>query len=84
MYPLSFAKAGECGVIERISGSVEVKSHLQDLGFIKGAEIKVISVLNGNLIICIKGTRVGLHEEMARQIYIRSLTCSSTMASCPS
>lgn len=84
MYPLSFAKAGECGVIERISGTTEVKVHLQDLGFVKGAEIKVISVLNGNLIICIKGTRVGIHEDMAKQIYINTMSCGASMASCPS
>lgn len=84
MYPLSFAKPGECAVILRISGSAEVKAHLQDLGFVKGAEIKVVSVLNGNLIVCIKGTRVGLHADMTKQIFVDAVSCGTDMASCPS
>lgn len=84
MFPLHLVKAGECVTIEKISGTPEVKTHLQDLGFVKGAELKVISVLNGNIIVNIKGTRVGLHEEMASKIYTTPIGCERMVASCPS
>lgn len=70
MVPLSLAKVGDEGIIQRISGDTEVKAHLQDLGFVKGASLKVISVLNGNLIVTVKDTRLGISFQMAKQIYI--------------
>ena len=70
MIPLSYANPGEEAVIRRIGGSPEVKKHLENLGFVVGGTVTVISSLNGNLIVKVKETRVGLDEAMARRIMI--------------
>ncbi len=70
MMPLSYAAPGEESVIHRIGGSPEVKKHLENLGFVVGGNVKVITALNGNVIVKIKESRVAIDEEMARKIMI--------------
>ena len=68
--PLSYAAPGEESVIRRIGGSPEVKKHLENLGFVPGGTVKVITALNGNVIVKIKESRVAIDEEMARKIMV--------------
>ena len=70
MLPLNVATPGEENIIRKISGSPEVKRHLEDLGFVVGGRVTLISALNGNLIVNVKGTRVALDAELARRIII--------------
>lgn len=70
MMPLSYATAGEEFVIRRIGGSPEVKKHLEILGFVAGGNVKVITALNGNVIVKVKESRIAIDEEMARKIMI--------------
>jgi len=70
MLPLNVATPGEENIIRKISGSPEVKRHLEDLGFVVGGSVTLISALNGNLIVNVKGTRVALDAELARRIII--------------
>ena len=70
MLPLNVATPGEENIIRKISGNPEVKRHLEDLGFVVGGSVTLISVLNGNLIVNVKGTRVALDAELARRIII--------------
>ncbi|MCR4945858.1 MAG: ferrous iron transport protein A [Lachnospiraceae bacterium] len=70
MMPLIYAEKGEPQVIKKISGSPEVKKHLEDLGFNVGGETSVISSLGDNLIVKVKESRVALSEELARKIYV--------------
>ena len=70
MMPLSYATPGEESVIRRIGGSPEVRKHLENLGFVAGGSVKVITALNGNLIVKVKESRVAIDEEMARKIMI--------------
>lgn len=70
MMPLSLAQIGEENVVKRIGGSPEVKKRLEDLGFVIGGRVTVVSSLNGNLILNVKETRIALDEEMARRIMI--------------
>ena len=46
MMPLSYATPGEESVIRRIGGSPEVKKHLENLGFVVGGSVKVITAMN--------------------------------------
>ena len=41
MMPLLLANVGEENIIKKIGGSPEVKQHLENLGFVVGAEILV-------------------------------------------
>ena len=70
MIPLSYATPGEEFVIRRIGGSPEVKKHLENLGFVAGGSVKVITALNGNVIVKVKEARGAIDEEMARKIMI--------------
>ena len=70
MMPLSYATPGEENVIRRIGGSPEVKKHLENLGFVVGGSVKVITALNGSVIVKVKEARVAINDEMARKIMI--------------
>ncbi len=70
MMPLALADPGEENIIRRIGGSPEVKKHLEDLGFIVGDSVTVITSLNGNIIVKVKDARIAISEEMARRIMI--------------
>ena len=56
--------------IKKLGGSPEVKKHLENLGFVVGGNVMVISTLGGNVIVNVKETRVAISEEMARKIMI--------------
>ena len=70
MMPLSFANVGEDNTIKRIGGSPEVKKHLENLGFVVGGNVKIITTLSGNVIVNVKEARVAISEEMARKIMV--------------
>ncbi len=68
--PLTFADTGKEYVVRRIGGRPEVRKHLEDLGFVVGADVAVISTLNGNVIVRVKEARVAISQEMAQKIMI--------------
>lgn len=70
MMPLPIAPAGEKQVIKKIGGSPEVKSHLEDMGFVVGTDVTVISSIGGNLIVRVKDTRVAVSWELAKRIMV--------------
>ena len=70
MIPLIYATVGEEVIIRKIGGSPEVKKHLENLGFVAGGTVTLITALNGNLIVKVKESRVALNEELARKIMI--------------
>jgi len=70
MIPLAFADLGAEYIIKRIGGSPEVKKHLENLGFVTGGTVTVVSTTNGNIIVNVKGARVALSSEMARKIMV--------------
>ena len=48
----------------------EVKKHLENLGFVPGAEITAVTQTGGNWIVNIKESRVAVSEEMAKKIFV--------------
>ena len=70
MMPLALASVGEENTIKKIGGSPEVKKHLENLGFVAGTEITVVSSIGGNLIVNVKDSRIAVNEDMARHIVI--------------
>ena len=70
MMPLNFASPGEENIIRKVGGSAAVKKHLENLGFVPGGSVTVITSLNGNVIVKVKEARVAIDEEMARKIMI--------------
>lgn len=68
--PLTFANIGEENIIKKVGGSPDLKSHLEDMGFVAGGVVTVISENGGNLIVNVKETRVAVSKEMASKIMV--------------
>lgn len=68
--PLMLANVGEENIILKVGGKPDVKKHLEDLGFVAGGSISVISAMGGNIIVNVKGTRVAISKEMAQKIMV--------------
>jgi len=70
MMPLLLANVGEKNMIKKIGGSPEVKKHLENLGFVAGGNVTVITTMGGNLIVNVKEARIAISKEMAQKIMI--------------
>ena len=70
MMPLILAAAGETNTIRKVSGNPEVKKHVEDLGFVVGGEVTVVSAIGGNLIVNVKESRIAISREMAGKIMV--------------
>lgn len=70
MMPLMFAEVGEENIIKKVGGKPEVKKHLENLGFVPGGRVTVITQLGGNIIVNVKEARVAISQEMAQKIMI--------------
>ena len=70
MMPLTMAKVGEPNTIKRIGGREETKKFLENLGFVTGGVVTVVSEISGNMILNVKDSRVALGIDMANKIMI--------------
>lgn len=70
MMPLTLSTVGETNTIRKIGGNPEVRAHLENLGFVVGGNVSVVSTMGGNLIVNVKETRVAISKEMAAKIMI--------------
>uniref|UniRef100_UPI003FED775E FeoA family protein n=1 Tax=Candidatus Fimivicinus sp. TaxID=3056640 RepID=UPI003FED775E len=70
MMPLTFANVGEENMIRKVGGNPEVRAHLENLGFVTGGNVTVVSTIGGNLIVNVKDSRVAISREMASKIMV--------------
>ncbi len=70
MIPLAVLGDGNEGIIKKVAGKPEVKKHLENLGFIVGDTVNVITEQNGNIIVKVKEARIAVSKEMAMKIYV--------------
>ena len=68
--PLTMATMGEVNKIVMVGGNEETRRFLENLGFVAGTEITVVSSIGGNLIVNVKDSRIAVNEDMARHIVI--------------
>ena len=68
--PLTMASIGEANTIRKVGGNEETKRFLENLGFVAGAEITVVSAIGGNVIVNIKDSGVAINQDMARHIMV--------------
>ena len=68
--PLTMAREGEVTSIQRVGGKEEVRRHLENMGFVPGTDVTVVTVNNGNVIVNVKEARVAISREMANKIMI--------------
>ena len=70
MMPLGLANTGEENMIRKIGGNPETRKFLENLGFVVGGTVTVISENGGNVIVNVKGSRVAVSKEMANKIMV--------------
>ena len=68
--PLSMVAAGEVNTIKKVGGKEETRRFLENLGFVVGGAVSVVSEINGSLIVNVKDSRVAIGKEMAAKILI--------------
>ena len=61
---------GETATITRVGGKEETRRFLENLGFVVGAIVTVISKTGGNVIVNIKESRVAIGKDMATKIMV--------------
>lgn len=70
MMPLSMTKTGEPNTIKKIGGKEETRKFLENLGFVTGGMVTVVSEIGGNLIVNVKDARVAIGKDMANKILV--------------
>ena len=70
MMPITLANTGEENIIKKVGGNPDTRKFLENLGFVAGSAITVISEISGNVIVNIKNSRVAVSKEMAQKIMI--------------
>jgi ferrous iron transport protein A len=64
------AKAGEVNSIKKVAGKEDTRRFLENLGFVTGGSVVVVSENNGNIIVNIKESRIAISREMANKIMV--------------
>ena len=70
MMPLNLADKNKEYIIKKISGSTEVRNHLENLGFVAGGAVTVVNTVGGSLIVNVKEARIALDRELAQKISV--------------
>lgn len=70
MMPLSMVKEGESNVIQKVGGKEETRRFLENLGFVTGGIVTVVSQIGGNIIVNIKESRIAIGRDMANKIMV--------------
>ncbi len=70
MMRLTYADMGSDLIILKVGGKPEIRAHLENLGFVAGGNVKVVSSMGGNLIVNVKEARVAISKEMASKIMV--------------
>ena len=68
--PLTMMREGEPNVIRKVGGKEETRRFLENLGFIAGGTVTVVSVIGGNMIVNVKESRVAIGRDMANKIMV--------------
>ena len=68
--PLTMATPGAANVIGTIEGKAESRRLLENLGFVVGGSVTVVSEIGGNIIVNVKESRVAIGRDMANKIYV--------------
>lgn len=68
--PITMLQLGETKIIKKINGKDETRHFLENLGLVAGSSVTLISEMAGNVIICVRDTRVAISKAMANKIII--------------
>ncbi|HHV12570.1 MAG TPA: ferrous iron transport protein A [Clostridiales bacterium] len=68
--PLTMVKIGEPNVIKKVGGKEETRRFLENLGFVSGGTVTVISETGGNMIVNVKDSKVAIGKDIANKILV--------------
>lgn len=68
--PLTMAKQGEINYIKKVGGKEETRRFLENLGFVVGGMVMIVSQIGGNMIVNVKDSRIAINKDMAGKIMI--------------
>ena len=68
--PLSMIQTGEVSMIKKVGGKEETRRFLENLGFVTGGAVTVVSRTGGNLIVNVKDSRGAIGRDMANKIMV--------------
>lgn len=68
--PLTMVNPGEENTIKKVGGKEETRRFLENLGFVAGGAVTVVSMIGGNVIVNVKDTRVAIGKDMANKIMV--------------
>ncbi|MBY4797278.1 ferrous iron transport protein A [Collinsella sp. AGMB00827] len=66
--PLSLVRAGDTVTVSKVRGNTDLRRHLQELGFVEGSEVHVVTSSGSNIIVMVKGARFGLDVKVAQYV----------------
>ena len=70
MIPLSMMPPGDAVTIRKITGTDAARQHLAELGFVVGAEVRVVSQLGESMILSVLDSRIALDKTMTSRIMV--------------
>ncbi len=70
MMPLATASEGEMHKVRKITGTDKIRLHLQEMGFVVGSMVKIVSSLGDNMIVAVGDARVAISLELAQRIMV--------------
>ena len=68
--PLTMVRAGEAFEIKKVGGKEDTRKFLENLGFVTGGIVTVISEISGNMIVNVKDSRIAIGKDMASKIMV--------------
>lgn len=63
-------KEGEANIIKRIGGKEKTRRFLENLGFVAGGTVVVVSEIGGNMIVNVKDSRIAIGKDMTSKIIV--------------
>ena len=66
--PLAMVGEGQTVAVARVRGAQDLRQHMSEMGFVQGAEVKVVSRVNGDVVVSVKGATLALNRDMAMRI----------------
>lgn len=67
---LSMAPIGKSMLIKKINGKDDTRKFLTNLGFVEGSNVRIVSELNGSIILNVKDTRIAVDKTITNRIIV--------------
>ena len=68
--PLTMAEPGAQNSVKRVGVQAQTRQFLENLGFVPGTDVTVITEIGGNVIVNVRESRVAISREMAAKIMV--------------